>query len=84
MESSGSLEHVEARTEIKMICVAEDDFSLYVFLEIPVVYALHGTDRTHRHEDRSLYLTVVGSDDSASGCGLGIVMSLYEFHSESF
>ena len=81
METAGCLEYIKSRAEIKMVCVTQDDFSLDIFLEVSVIYALDRTFCTYRHEDRGLDLSMVSRDDAASCSGGRVGMWLYEFHS---
>ena len=84
MKSSGSLEDFQTGTEIKVVCVSKNYFRLDVFFKVSMLYALARAYRTDRHEDRSIDPSVVSRDDTASGSGLRVIMSLYEFHSKSF
>jgi hypothetical protein len=67
-----------------MIGISEDDLSLDIILEVLVIYAFYRSYGTDRHEDRSLYLSVICSDDSTSCSGVRIIMCLDEFHSNLF
>ena len=63
-----------------MIGVAENDFGLYVFLKISMVYALYRSDCAYRHKYRSLDLSVISGNHTTTGRGLRVVMCLYKFH----
>ena len=84
METTSCLEYIKSRTEIKMICIAEDDLGLDILLEVSVIYAFDRTYRTYGHEDGGLDLTMVSRDDAASCSGVRVVMCLYKFHLSHF
>ena len=67
MKTAGSLDDIKTRSEIKVICVAEDDLSLDIFLQITVIDAFYRADCADWHEYRCLDLSVVGRDDTATG-----------------
>ena len=64
VQSACCPERVKAGTEIKVIGVAEYDFGVDIFLEVPVVYALDRSDGAHRHEYGGADLAVVGGYDA--------------------
>ena len=66
VESARPAQYVQPRTKIEMVGVAENYFGLDVFHQVSVIYALDRADCPDRHEYRSLYLSVVSRDDSAS------------------
>ena len=68
MKSAGRLENIKTRSQIKMICISEDDFSFDILLEISVINTLDRSYSAHRHENRSLDLTVICSDHATSCC----------------
>ena len=84
MKSAGGLQDLKTRTEIKMVCVAQDDFSLDILLKVSMIYSLDRAHCADRHEDRSLDLAMVSRNHSASCCRIRIVMRLYEFHLKQF
>ena len=50
---------LQSRPEVEMISVAKDNLGSYVFLEVTVIYSLHGAYRPHRHEYGGMNLSVV-------------------------
>ena len=63
-----------------MISVAEDDLCLHLVVEVAVCDTLHAANRANGHEDGSLYLTVVGGDESGAGIGTGVCMLKLKCH----
>ena len=77
VESAGFLQDVETWAKVEVIGVAEDDLCLHIVLEFAEVETLHRTDGAYGHEDRCLYLSVVGMDfagtcPAVAVCGLKI------------
>ena len=62
VESAGLVKHVEARTEIEVIGVPEDDLGTYILFQIPVIDAFDGPYSPDGHEDGGMDLPVVGLD----------------------
>ena len=54
METSGGLEDVEARTEIKMVCISEDYLCTDILLEVTMIYAFDRPDCPYGHKNRGL------------------------------
>ena len=50
---------LQPRPEVEMISVAQDNLGSYVFLEVTMIYSLHGAYRPHRHEYGGMNLSVV-------------------------
>jgi hypothetical protein len=80
VQTACRLDDVKTRAQVKMIGVAEDDFSLDIILQVFMIYALDSAHSANWHEYRGLNLSVVGGDDTASGRGIRVVMGLYELH----
>ena len=72
VQAARLLQHVEARTEVQVVGVAQNDLRLDVLLQLRQVHTLDGTHGTHRHEDRRLYLPVVGRYQACAGIGLAV------------
>ena len=61
MQSTGFLEHVDARTEIEMIGVAEYYLSLDIIAQFVLMHRLDAAERTYGHKYRCLDGAVVSS-----------------------
>ena len=72
VQAARLLQHVEARSEVQVIGIAQNDLRLDVLLQLRQVHALDGTHGAHRHEDRRLYLPVVGRYQACAGIGLAV------------
>ena len=67
-----------------MVGVAKDDLRLHLFAKFIEVHTLHRASSTYRHENRSLYLSVVGSDDASTCIRRRVGMLEFEFHYSFF
>ncbi len=80
VQAAGGLNHVESRTEVKMICVAQYDLGLHLLTHFGHVDRLYGAHSAYGHEYRGLYHSVVGGDESRSGRRGRIGCLKLEFH----
>ena len=72
VQAARLLQHVEARTEVQVVGVAQNDLRLDVVLQLRQVHALDGAQGTYGHEDGSLDLPVVGRYQACAGIGLAV------------
>ena len=80
MQTSCLVDYIHARTEVKMIGVAQYNLSLYIVAQLVhmhTFYRAHGTDG---HEYRCGYVTVVGADKTGTGRTVAAGMLECEFH----
>lgn len=77
VKAAGLKESIQARSQVQVISVSEDNLSAYVLLQVPVIYSLHGTNRTYRHEDGGTDVSVSGGKRSRP-CGGGTVTGFYD------
>ncbi len=66
MKASGFFKDVDARTEIEMICIAEDYLGLHIFPKFVLVDRLYTSQCPYRHKYRCLYRAVVSSYKSGA------------------
>ena len=69
VKATGTLNDVHARAQVQVIGIAQNDLRLDVLAQLGHVNRLNSTHRSHRHENRGLNLTVVGSNESGAGTG---------------
>ena len=80
VKSAGLAEHVQSGTQVEMISVAEYDLGSYIFLQIPMIYALDGPYGPDGHENRGMYRAMIGFDQACAGSCAGVLMTQGEFH----
>ena len=80
MEAAGTLKDVDARTEIKMIRIAEDDLRPRVRLQFRNVYGLDGALRPDGHENRRFNHAVCRVYQAGTGVRLWVCMLYFKFH----
>ena len=66
MQSACRLDDFESRAQVEMVGVSQDDLGLYLLAQFFEMYTLYAAHSSHRHEDRSLDLSVVGGDDAGA------------------
>jgi hypothetical protein len=74
VQSSVVLEDLNARSEIEMIGITEDQIVTHVGYSI-VIHAFDRTIGSHRHECRSYDIAMGKRDDSTTGIAPCILMS---------
>ena len=67
MQAACCLHDLKSWTEVEVIGIAQDNLSLHLVAKLVEVDSLHRTYGSHRHEDWSLDLSVVGGDDASAG-----------------
>ena len=80
MQSAGLLYDVHSRTQIQVICVAQDNLGLDVVFKF---VEMHSLDRTHcanRHENRGLYSAVRSGYESRSRVAVQILFLQFKIH----
>ena len=63
-----------------MIGVAENDLRLDFVMEVAICNTFHAANRTDRHEDGRLNLSVVGRDETCSGIRERVGMFKFKLH----
>ena len=66
MKSACRLDDFESRAQVEMVGVSQDDLGLYLLAQFFEMYTLYAAHSSHRHEDWSLDLSVVGGDDAGA------------------
>jgi len=74
MQAPGLLQHFQPGTQVQVVCVTQNDLCLYILFELLLGHSFYGATRPHRHEDRRLYLPMIGDDNTRTGFGTGICM----------
>lgn len=72
VQAARLLQHVEARTEVQVVGVAQNDLRLDVLLQFSQVHTFDGAHSAYRHEDGSFDLPVVGRYQACAGIGLAV------------
>ncbi len=83
MQSTGCPQHLEARPQVEVIGVAENDLRLHLLTQLAEMHAFHCAAGTYWHEDGGEYLSMVGGDDAGARIRVGVVVLNFEFHALS-
>ena len=80
VQSACLAQDIQSGAQIEVVGIAQNDLRLHLLAEFGEMYTLHTANRTDGHEDRCLYLAVVGGNYTGTGL-TGIVAMLYfKFH----
>ena len=71
MKPTDLLENLYSWTKIEMIGVSKDNLGLDVVAQFMLMHGFYTTECAHRHENRSAYLSVVGSDKAGTRGSVG-------------
>ena len=83
VQPAGALQNVQSRTQVEMICVAQNYLGFDVLSQISVIYSFNGADSADRHENRGLYGAVVGVEQATPGGRVAVLGNFFENHSFS-
>ena len=66
MQSAGFFNHIQSRTQIKMIGVSQYNLRLYILFQLCQMHSFDGSQRTYRHKDRRFNLPMISRYQSCT------------------
>ena len=73
MQAAALMQHVQAGTQVEMICVTQYYLGFYLIFQVPDMRGFYASHRANRHENRGLDVTVVSCQDTSARIAFCIV-----------
>ena len=80
VQSSCLFQNLGARSQIKVVGIAQYDLCLYFLFQVAHGKPFHASYSAHGHEDGSLDLAMIGGNQASAGICLGVGMQKFKCH----